>query len=58
MGFMLAGGNMHEKVPHITSASSLPMWKIKSYGAWNVVTDFKSNTFSNFESNFTDCGAF
>lgn len=57
MGFMLAGGNMKGKKPHIDSTSQLPMWKIKSYGAWNVVTDFQSNTFSNFESNFTDCGA-
>lgn len=40
MGFMLSGGNMKGKKPHITSASSLPMYKIKSYGAWNVVTDY------------------
>ena len=48
---------MHPKVPHITSASSLPMYKIKSYGAWNVVTDYRDTTFSSFASNFTNCGA-
>ncbi len=40
MGFMLAGSNEHKKLPHIDAPSSLPMYKIKSYGAYNAVTDF------------------
>ena len=57
MGFMLSGGNEKGKKPHITSKSSLPMYKIKSYGAYNVVTNYKDVNFGNFKSNFTSCGA-
>lgn len=56
MGFMLSGGNEKGKAPHITSASSLPMYKIKSYGVWNAVTDYTGMTFSKFYSKSTDCG--
>jgi hypothetical protein len=57
MAFMLFGGNHGKKPLHITSASSLPHYKIKSYGAWNASTDISSVVFENFPSNATKCGA-
>ena len=57
MGFMLSGSNEHPKKFHINTPSSLPMYKIKSYGAWNASTSYKSVTFSNFMSNTTACGS-
>jgi hypothetical protein len=58
MGFMLSGANEHPKVPHIDSPSPLPMYKIKSYGAYNAATNYEYITFSNWLTNTTDCGAF
>ena len=58
MGFMLSGANEHGKDPHINAPSPLPMYKIKSYGAYNAATNFEYITFSNWLTNTTDCGAF
>ncbi len=57
MGFMLFGGNEHNKEPHITAPSKLPHYKIKSYGSWSAATDLSSVVFENFKSNVTACGA-
>ena len=55
-GIMLSGGNTKYKLFHIDSASALPSYKIKSYGAYNISTEFINMTFENF-SNQTRCGA-
>ena len=57
MAFMLFGGNEGAKAKHIVTPSSLPHYKIKSYGSWNASTDLSSIVFANFPSNSTDCGA-
>jgi len=57
MGFMLSGSNEGKKEPHINSPSMLPMYKIKSYGAYHAATNFEYITFSKWLSNETDCGA-
>lgn len=57
MGFMLSGSNEGKKDPHIASPSKLPMYKIKSYGAYNAATNYEYITFSQWLSNTTDCGA-
>jgi len=54
---MLFGSNEGSKDPHITSPSSLPMYKIKSYGTFNADTIIKTVTFNNFVSNETACFA-
>ena len=54
---MLSGGNHAGKKIHIDSKSSLPSYKIKSYGVWNVSTNFNNFIFENFASNKTRCGA-
>ena len=55
-GIMLSGGNLGAKVYHIDAVSPYPCHKIKSYGAWNISTEFTNMTFENF-SNKTRCGA-
>jgi hypothetical protein len=57
MAFMLFGSNHGGKAPHITTLSSLPFYKIKSYGAWMAETNIFGVTFSGFSSNITRCGA-
>ena len=57
MGFMLSGANEGDKKPHIDSPSKLPMYKIKSYGAYNAATNYEYITFNNWLTNRTDCGA-
>jgi hypothetical protein len=57
MAFMLFGSNEGGKAKHIITPSSLPHYKIKSYGSWNATTDLSSIVFENFPSNVTDCGA-
>lgn len=42
---------------HITSKSSLPMHKVKSYGTWKGDTYYRNNKFINFSTNKTVCGA-
>jgi len=53
--FMLASGNLGIKSYHIDIAPNLPSYKIKSYGAWNIKTEFVNMIFENF-SNKTRCG--
>jgi len=48
--FMLASSNLAGKAFHIDAASQLPSYKIKSYGAWNIKTEFINMTFENFSN--------
>ena len=57
MAFMLFGGNEGKKNKHIVTPSSLPHYKIKSYGTWSAATDLSSIVFENFPLNETACGA-
>jgi len=53
--FMTASVNHGSKSFHIDTAASLPSYKIKSYGAWNISTQFNNLTFENFRDK-TKCG--
>lgn len=56
-GFMSFGGRHKSKDYHIDTTSGLPMHKAKSYGTWAADTLLEGNTFHNFGTNKTDCGA-
>lgn len=43
---MLSGSNEGKKKPHIDAKSPLPMYKIKSYAAYNAATNYEYITFS------------
>lgn len=56
-GLMLFGGNRAGKELHITMSSSLPMFKIKSYGSWGPEVTLTRVNFNNFQSATTrKCG--
>lgn len=49
-GLMLFGANRGGKPLHPTMASSLPIYKIKSYGSWGPEVKLNRVAFRNFES--------
>jgi hypothetical protein len=49
MGFMIFGSNVGGKPLHPTMPSQLPVYKIKSDGAWGGVAKVKNVEFKNFE---------
>lgn len=56
-GIMLFGVTHGGKPPHITKPSSLPYYKIKSYGSWLADIQLNNNVFQGFGANETICGA-
>jgi len=56
-GLMLFGSNQGGKDLHPTMSSKLPIYKIKSYGAWGAEITLENVNFNNFESSETrKCG--
>lgn len=55
--YLLQGSNHGSKSFHIDSASSLPLRKVKSYGAFNADTMNERIKFIDFLRNETHCGA-
>ena len=55
-GLLLFSANQGGKDIHITSASKLPMMKIKSASAWGGVAYIDNVTFANFKNHETKCG--
>lgn len=53
---MLANGALKGKDPHITAASALPFYKVKSEGAWGTFFEGTTMFFYNFDTT-TVCGA-
>lgn len=56
-GFMLFGNNWGSKDLHPTMASSLPVYKIKSEGAWGGNIQITNTKFANWLNGKTQCGA-
>jgi len=54
-GLMSFGSNRKGKTLHITSASARPIYKIKSYSAWNTKVEITDVNFINFKSAETAC---
>ena len=55
--FMSFGGNHGSKPFHILKPSSLPCYKVKSYGAWAIEAFVNNITFADYNSSQTRCGA-
>lgn len=56
VGFTLFGHNLKTKDIHITMASALPMYKVKSEAGWGMNVELNGLTFQNFKSATTACG--
>lgn len=55
-GMQLFGHNFKTKEIHITGASALPMYKVKSESGWGLRVELENLTFKDFKSGTNECG--